>query len=179
MKKSKTVLFGLIFALTACGGGSGGSDFPRGRKVSKEEFIAAAEDADTTFTVNYATIEYKTWSYGSSEQSGTQNYYYSGGSWKRSGATSSITDFANLLNYSNLAGVTSQVQSVAQYDELDLYVEPFGVSIVTSASSNTKNKFQYEYQEKGLLSYFYQSSTVDQVGLTYYQTFIATYSSVE
>ena len=178
MKKSKTVLFGLIFALTACGGGSGGGSGLTGRKVSKEEFISLAEAADKSFTVNYATIEYKTWSYGSSEQSGTQNYYYSGGTWQRSGGTSSITDFANLLNYSNLAGIINQVKSTTVYDEMDTYVEPFGVHVASGAGGNTMNVMDYQYQENGLLSYYYQSSSTEQVGKVYWQTLTVTYSFV-
>ena len=177
MKKSKTVLFGLIFALTACGGGSGGGSGLSGRKVSKEEFISLAEAADKSFTYNYATIEYTTWTFNQSEQSGTQHYYYSGGSWKIEGA-SSANDYSNLLNYNDLAGILNQVKSTTVYDEMDTYVEPFGVHVASGTGGNTMNAMDYQYQENGLLSYYYQSSSTEQVGKVYWQTLTVTYSLV-
>ena len=178
MKKSKTLLFGLIFTLTACGGGGGSGDGInfKGRKVNKEEYISLVNAAETSNPYNYATVNYTQWNYGAGKSTGTMNYYRSGTNWTKQGA-SSTTDFAYLLTYQTLKGSLSQIENLSSSDTCTLYAEPFGISIEMD-NSGTLQTIELVFEEHGLAKEYYQSSGTSQMGVVYYQYCTVTYSVV-
>ena len=183
MKKSKILLFGLIFALTACGGGGGGSGGSGGgsdegipfdgNKVTKEEFISLAETTTVSNPYNYATLEYEL--DGSYKTEGTAHYYYEDGSWKHEDEPStSIFDF--LLTNTSLQTIVDSAKSGSYF--ADFYVEPFGVHHVIYLGGSGTSTTEYIFEEHGLIKEYCSYTYTNGQGRTYYESAVITYSFV-